>query len=392
MKELYKLMPFEKETYLDTAELIRYMGYESETHYVTTQDGYILEMHRIPYGFGEKKVEGNKPRIPVLVPNFMMCCDSSAWVFNLRNQSMGYILADAGYDVWLGNFRGNEYSLNHTTLSSRSKKFWTYSFDELALYDMPAMMDYVIEQTGYDKIFLIASTLSSNAPLMLLSTHTEYNEKLKALVVFSPALDIPDWITVWGAARAFAKMAVPVVNVIVDRFVVDLIGHPVITRLYGPFLARWLVKMEPFTRWAWSVLNVGHGINHINITRAPLYAGHGPAPHSPIIYSHFYQVVAAGKTVHYDWGRQENLKRYGQEKPPTYDLTRITAPTFITYTEYDVFTGRVEAEHLAEKIKGSELYDVPDDDWMHVHYVFATNGKEKVFDQTIEFMNRHKDD
>lgn len=33
-------------------------------------------------------------------------------------------LAEAGYDVWLGNFRGTEYSEGHEILSVYNKKYW----------------------------------------------------------------------------------------------------------------------------------------------------------------------------------------------------------------------------------------------------------------------------
>ncbi|RXG54876.1 Gastric triacylglycerol lipase, partial [Armadillidium vulgare] len=33
-----------------TPEIIQSFGYPAEVHHVTTEDGYILELHRIPYG------------------------------------------------------------------------------------------------------------------------------------------------------------------------------------------------------------------------------------------------------------------------------------------------------------------------------------------------------
>ena len=51
-------------------------GYPSESHFVTTNDGYILEMHRIPYG----KHSPPSPNKPAVFVMHCLLCSSANWI------------------------------------------------------------------------------------------------------------------------------------------------------------------------------------------------------------------------------------------------------------------------------------------------------------------------
>lgn len=122
------------------------MGYPCEQHNIVTKDGYVLSVQRIPYG--------RKPSRPVSVPKPAVFLQhglldaSSTWVNNLPNQSFAFILADLGYDVWLGNTRGNRYSDKNIYHDKSSPKFWEFSYDEMSLIDLPTMIEYALEKSG----------------------------------------------------------------------------------------------------------------------------------------------------------------------------------------------------------------------------------------------------
>lgn len=111
---------------------------------VTTKDGYILNMYRIlPPG----KVAGTKPIL------MMHGTEGSAMDFLLnKDKSPAVVLAKKGYDVWLGNQRGNYFSLGHETLSYKKGKYWEFYQETIAEHDVPMMISTILRMTGAAKI------------------------------------------------------------------------------------------------------------------------------------------------------------------------------------------------------------------------------------------------
>ena len=73
--------------------MIRYWGYPVEEHFVLTEDGYILGMHRIPHGRNGIKTDKTGP--PVFLAHGLTA-SSAQWVFGPPEKSLGFLLADAG--------------------------------------------------------------------------------------------------------------------------------------------------------------------------------------------------------------------------------------------------------------------------------------------------------
>jgi pimeloyl-ACP methyl ester carboxylesterase len=84
-------------------------GLEGKTYSnITTEDGYILQIFNIY----KKDIAKDAPVI--LCMNGIACC-SDYWV-SQEEQSPAIILANAGYNVFLGNNRGTVYGRRHKTL------------------------------------------------------------------------------------------------------------------------------------------------------------------------------------------------------------------------------------------------------------------------------------
>ena len=140
-------------------EFIYNHGYNLEVHEVTTDDGYILSLwHLTPKSATQK------------VAYFQHGLTDTAWCFfQLESRSLPFLLMKEGFDVWLGNGRGNIFSLKHKTKDPNNSKsgFFDFSMDENVKYDLPATIKYIKSKTGGKKMSYIAHSQGSTIFFML---------------------------------------------------------------------------------------------------------------------------------------------------------------------------------------------------------------------------------
>ncbi|CAH0396153.1 unnamed protein product [Bemisia tabaci] len=94
-------------------------GYPGEAHRVITPDGYILTLDRIPH-----RENSTSDRMPLILLHGMVG-NAMQYLIAGPRSGLGYICADAGFDVWLVNYRGTMLSREHVK-KLKPKEYWDF--------------------------------------------------------------------------------------------------------------------------------------------------------------------------------------------------------------------------------------------------------------------------
>ncbi|EXJ83875.1 lysosomal acid lipase/cholesteryl ester hydrolase [Capronia coronata CBS 617.96] len=179
----------------DFTELCALFGYYAEEHIVQTGDGYLLGVHRLPFRKGEEetgtRVNAGPDSIkkPVVYLHHGLLMNSEVWVcLTEEERCLPFTLVSQGYDVWLGNNRGNKYSKKSTRASPTSSEFWNFSIDEFAFHDVPNTIDYILNATSQTSLSYIGFSQGTAQAFAALSIHPGLNDKVNLFVALAPAM------------------------------------------------------------------------------------------------------------------------------------------------------------------------------------------------------------
>ncbi|KAH8377687.1 hypothetical protein KR093_006634, partial [Drosophila rubida] len=351
---------------LTVDKLIAKYGYEAEVHHVTTEDGYILTMHRIR----------NQNAQPFLLQHGLV--DSSAgFVVMGPNVSLGYLLADHKYDVWLGNARGNRYSRNHTTLDPDESKFWDFSWHEIGMYDLPAMIDYILKSTGYRKLQYAGHSQGCTAFFVMCSMRPSYNDKVISMQAMAPAV--------------YAKETSdhPYIRAI-SLYFNSLVGSAITEMFNGEF--RFLCRMTEETERLCieAVFGiVGRNWNEFNRKMFPVVLGHYPAGVAAKQVKHFIQIIKTGRFAPYSYSSNKNMVLYREHLPPRYNLSLVTVPTHVYYSTNDLLCHPHDVESMCDDLGNvTGKYLVPMKEFNHMDFLWAIDVRKQLYNRMLHVLGK----
>eukprot|EP00878_Enallax_costatus_P015740 GHUV01016491.1.p1 GENE.GHUV01016491.1~~GHUV01016491.1.p1 ORF type:complete len:441 (+),score=103.72 GHUV01016491.1:747-2069(+) len=365
------------------ADLVLPHGYQLEEHFVTTADGYILRMFRIPARPASASAppastastctnnssssacsssnnnSTHSTAAPVVLMQHALLDTSAGWLLLGPGRGLAFQLADAGFDVWMTNSRGNRYSRNHTRLNpDADASFWSYNVDDLVEYDLPASIQYAKNATGQQQLVYIGYSQGTMIGLAALSSQPDIAASISLAVLMAPVA-----FTTAMTSPAFVLSA----KVRFENYALSIFGGQ---GEWGSFRQANAEAMLPicrrFPRFCMGYLTAFCGKNpkgNLDPELVPLVFQHLPAGTSVNIMAHWAQGIRRGCKKHlyrFDHGtdcsssvmstsnssRRCNLEVYGQHHPPVYDLAKITTPIAL-------FTGK--ASHHTSIIWGFEL-------------------------------------
>ncbi|XP_025995621.1 lipase 3 [Solenopsis invicta] len=389
--EIPKLLPETPEdAKLNTMQLISKYGYNGELHKVTTEDGYILELHRIT---GPATSADSNEQKPVAFVMHGILCDSSVFVTSGRENSLGFILADAGYDVWLGNVRGSTYSREHTNSKMSKKDYWDFSWHEMGTIDLPAMIDHIVKTTGREKMFYIGHSQGTTTFFVMAADRPEYQEHIEEMYALapiaysgrmkSPLLQFTSQFCHFG--EFFWKLVgfheFNLDNKIIKRFGQILCGEKAATQ---PICSNALFLM------------IGFNPDQLDPVLLPVILGHIPASASSKQLMHFAQIINSGKVItagrfqQYDYGLR-NKQVHGSLTPPEYMLSKITTPMHVYYSENDWLANVKDVEKLTSEVSNlASKTLIGDKKFNHLDFLWAKNVKKYLYDPMLNQMNKKR--
>lgn len=374
-KEVYSISDPNSDINLNSIQLISKYGSVPQRHTVVTEDGYLVNVIRMP----------NKGPAVLFVHGIGDSSDS--WLVTGPASSLAYQLSSLGYDVWLYNSRGNKYSKGHVK-NLPNVEYWNFGYEEMGTQDLPAVIDYITSINKQQKIYYVGFSQGTTLFFIMCSLKPEYNDKIRQAILLAPVA----WLSNtkhpymgWFAhnnnlIKSFLD-SLGIYNIFENNFLQKVI-HAKTCREGVP--ERFFCELE---------YALSYGINNLtnlNTDRLPVISTHIPAGVSTKTFIHFFQIYLSKRFQRFDFGAERNKMLYSTAQPPEFPISQITAPVHLFVSDSD-WVSTVEDVKTLRKMIPNVLSYVEFNkslDFSHLEFVYGARAKSLINDPVTDIILR----
>ncbi|KAK2545094.1 lipase member M-like protein [Columba livia] len=351
--------------------MISHRGYPSEEYEVLTRDGYYVILNRIPHGRGNPGSSGT--------------------------------------------------ALFHKEASKKPPNInATSSFHEMAMYDLPAMIHFVLQKTRQKQIYYVGHSQGctigaldgvarhvawTTLQLFLLVSVSRKQRGpifvgcragMLAFIAFSSMPELAQKINMFFALAPavtvkYAKSPILKMSCLLDKqctMIQLLLGRTdAALRLrklwrFLPALCRQPLLHKPCANLFF--LLGGYNEKNLNMTRLDVYTSHYPDGTSVKNVIHWAQMVKSGEFKAFDYG-SKNPAMYHQETPPSYRVEDMPVPTAVWSGGEDWLADQRDVHLLLPRITHLVTYGHIHD-WNHWDFIWGLDAAERLYSSILELM------
>ncbi|KAI2634753.1 alpha/beta-hydrolase [Hypomontagnella submonticulosa] len=368
----------------DFVDLCAMFGYTAEEHVLRTKDGYLLGIHRLAWRKGEEDMKVNdgpnsiKKRVVYLHHGLLM--NSEVWVcLTDAQRCLPFVLVEKGFDVWLGNNRGNKYSKKSINYPPTSIGFWNFSIDEFALHDIPDSIDYVLEHTKQPSLSYIGFSQGTAQAFASLSVHPKLNEQVNVFIALAPAM-APAGLNN-GIVDALIKASPQVLFLLFGRRSILSSATMWQSILYPPIFIK-VIDMGLSFLFGWKTKN-------ISVSQKLAAYPHLYSFTSTKSVVHWFQIIRNQSFQMYDDDVQTPLSINTSSKytkVAKYPTRNIKTPIVLVYGGSDSLVDiKVMMRELPNRTVATEIPH-----YEHLDFLWARDVHEQVFQHVFDALENFK--
>ncbi|SCU78507.1 LAME_0A04720g1_1 [Lachancea meyersii CBS 8951] len=359
----------------DIHEMGQIFGVEIEDHIVRTEDDYLLTLHRLVPAEGT-----SNGQVVYLHHGLLMCSD--IWMCHTQREcNLPLVLHALGFDVWMGNNRGNKYSTQHLHKVPRSQEFWDFSIDEFAFFDIPNSIEFVLAFTQQRELVCVGFSQGSSQTFAALSVREDLNEKISLFVAIAPAM------TPQGLHNRIVDALLKSSPRVMNLFFGTRILMPSVTlwqKTLQPSLFNLTIDLANRFLFDWKSRNISSQQKHASY--AKLYS-----TTSVKSVVHWFQILHAQKFQMFE---EQDVVMNSWNPTRSYQITTFPTRTSIRIPVLLLYGGSdslVDIEVMKANLPISQVFDVVIPAHEHLDLLWGRDVGELVIPNLLRFIWFFKD-